>query len=294
MKEMALALGSFDGLHRAHMAIIEKTIEYAKENNLTSGVLLFDRLPGEIFGIKTERLMTIEDKKNKLSMLDFIHICEFSKEFSDMLPAEFAGFLKKKFNVRAVCAGYNYRFGKNASGDIKTLIQEGIKNGFSVIEVPEYKIDGQTVSSTKIREFIKDGNIKGANSFLGYDFFISGTVVNGYQLGRTIGVPTVNLDFDEKNILPRFGVYAGYVSLDGEAYDAVINVGKRPTFNRDDITVESFLLDFNGDIYNRKIKVCFKEFLREEIKFDNKQMFAAQIERDVLSAREILKKGQKE
>lgn len=288
VKKTVLALGSFDGLHKAHMAIIDKTIEYAKEVDCNSAVLLFDRLPGEIFGQNIQRLMTLNDKKDRLSMLDLVYLCEFSKEFADMEPERFVDFIIEEFDVCAVCAGFNYRFGKNASGNIETLKEEGKKRGFSVIEVPEYKIDGETVSSTKIREFIKNGDIKKANNFLGYDFYMSGNVVGGYHIGRTMGIPTVNLKYDEKCILPAFGVYAGYVLVDGKSFMAVTNVGKRPTFEREDITVESFLIDFEGDLYNKEIKVCFSEYLRDEIKFKNKQELAEQIKKDILSAREIL------
>ncbi len=276
-----VALGSFDGLHKAHMELINKTKEYAKDTKLASGVLLFDKIPAQFFLDNAKTIMTLEDKKELLSDLDFLYIQEFSKEFIELTPEEFVKYLIEKLNIKAVSVGFNYRFGKNASGDVNTLLQLSKKYGFTVIISDEYKIDGKTVSSTLIRSFIENGDINEANSFLGREFFMTGTVLNGYHLGRTLGFPTVNLDYDKNSIIPKFGVYHGSVEVLGEEYKAVINVGKRPTFEREDITIESFLLDFEGDLYNKKIKVKFKEYLRGEIKFQNAEKLTEQIEKDI-------------
>lgn len=276
-----VALGSFDGLHRAHMKLIEKTKEYAKENKLYSGVLLFDRLPLEVFSNNAKRIMSLEDKKELLADLDFLYVQEFSQDFMYLNPEQFVEFLIKKLNIKAVCVGFNYRFGKNASGDVKTLLKLGEKHGFLVIVSDEYKIDDKTVSSTLIRSFIENGEMDKAKEFLGREFFLTGEVLGGYHLGRTLGFPTVNLSYDKNSIIPKFGVYHGSVLVDNKKYKAVINVGVRPTFEREDVTIESFLLDFDGDLYNKKIRIYFSEYLRPEIKFQNADGLKEQINKDI-------------
>lgn len=276
-----VALGSFDGLHKAHMELIKKTKEYGKDNNLASGVLLFDRLPAEVISGSTKCIMTLEDKKELLSDLDFLYIQNFSKEFMSLVPEEFVRFLCEKLRIKAVCTGFNYRFGKNASGDVKKLLELGEKYGFSVLISDEYKIADKTVSSTLIRNFIENGDMDKAKEFLGREFFLTGTVLGGYHLGRTLGFPTVNLGYDKNSIIPKFGVYHGSVDVNGENYKAVINVGIRPTFERSDVTIESFLLDFEGDLYDKKIRVNFSKYLRPEIKFENAEKLTEQIQKDI-------------
>lgn len=286
LKKTVVALGGFDGLHKAHRELIEKTKEYAKEHNLASGVLLFDKLPAEVFLKNAKRIMKFSDKKALLDDVDFLYVQEFSPEFMSMTDEEFARFLVEKLNVKAVCAGFNYRFGKDAKGDILSLEQYGKKYGFEVLKMQEYKICGITVSSTKIREFIEAGDMIKAKEFLGREFFMTGKVLGGYHLGRTFGFPTVNLEYDKNSVLPKNGVYSGAVEVDGKVYRAVINVGKRPTFQRDDITIESFLLDFSGDLYDKEIKVSFFEFIREEKKFSNAKSLAEQIKKDIERVKE--------
>ena len=281
MKKTVVALGSFDGLHKAHQKLIDKTKEYAKEQGIASGVLLFDRLPSEVFFKNSKRIMSLSDKKELLHDVDFVYVQEFSDEFMTMSDEEFARFLTCKLNVKAVCAGFNYRFGKEAKGDIKALEHYGKKYGFEVLKMDEYKIDGVTVSSTKVREFIENGQMQKAKDFLGREFFMTGKVLKGYHVGRTFGFPTVNLEYDKNSILPKFGVYAGRVEVFGENYKSVINVGKRPTFDREDVTIEAFLLDFEGDLYNQKIRVYFSDFLRPEKRFSDAKSLAEQIKQDV-------------
>lgn len=284
--ETVVALGSFDGLHKAHMELIKKAKEYSKENNLASGVLLFDRLPIEIFSQNAKRIMTLEDKKELLSGLDFLYIQSFSERFMNLEPEEFIKFLIEKMHIKALCAGFNYRFGKNATGDINALLKYSKKYGFSVIVADEYKINGETVSSTLIRGFIENGEMDKAKELLGREFFMTGEVLGGYHLGRTLGFPTVNLSYDKNSIIPKFGVYHGSVEFDGKKYKAVINVGKRPTFEREDITIESFILDFEGDLYDKKIRVYFSEYLRPEIKFKNADGLKEQIKKDIKKVNE--------
>ena len=281
LENTVVALGGFDGLHKAHQKLIDRTKEYAKANNLKAGVLLFDRLPAEVFLKNAKKIMSLEDKKELLSDMDFLYVQEFSEEFISLSGEEFAKFLRDKLKAKAVCAGFNYRFGKNASCNIDMLKEYGKKYGFEVLAEEEYTIDGVTVSSTKIREFIENGDVDKAKAYLGREFFMTGEVLGGYHVGRTFGFPTVNLSYDKNSVLPKFGVYSGTVEVDGKKYKAVINVGKRPTFERDDVTIESFLLDFDGDLYGKKIRVYFSEYIRAEVKFPNAEKLAEQINKDI-------------
>ncbi len=280
-----VALGNFDGLHVAHQKIMNKTKEYAKVNNLASGVLLFDKLPSEVFSRCAKYIMSLSDKKELLSDMDFVYVQEFSDKFRSLSGEEFAEFLVKTLKVKAVCAGFNYRFGKNASCDISDLEEFGRKYGFSVLKTDELKIDDKTVSSTYIRGLIESGEMQEAARFLGRKFFMTGEVLSGFHLGRTFGFPTVNLSYENNSVIPKYGVYKGVVEVLGKSYKAVINVGKRPTFDRDDVTIESFLLDFEGDLYGKKIRVYFEEFLRPEMKFENAEALAKQIESDIEKAK---------
>ena len=281
LENSVVALGGFDGLHKAHQKLIGRTKEYGKANNLKAGVLLFDRLPAEVFLKNAKRIMSLEDKKEFLSDMDFLYVQEFSDDFISLSGEEFAVFLRDKLKVKAVCAGFNYRFGKNASCNIDMLKEYGKKYGFEVLTEEEYTIDGTTVSSTKIREFIENGEMDKAEKFLGREFFMTGEVLGGYHIGRTFGFPTVNLSYDKNSVLPKFGVYSGAVEVCGKKYKAVINVGKRPTFEREDVTIESFLLDFDGDLYGKQIRVYFSDYIRAEIRFPNAEKLAEQIKKDI-------------
>ncbi len=280
-----VALGNFDGLHKAHMEVIDRARDYAAKNGYKSGVMLFDKE----YNIG-EQIMTNDEKMQMLYTLDFIYTQTFDIEFKSMSCEEFAGFLCKTLNAAAVSVGFNYRFAKNASGDVKKLVELGHKYGFSVLISDEYKIGGCTVSSTKIRELISRGNIKEANAMLGRDFYVSGTVEGGYKIGRTMGYPTVNLKYDKLGLIPAKGVYAGFVETEKKVYKCVVNVGTRPTFSGDNLTIEAYLLDFRGDLYNKEIKIHFCEFLRKEIKFDNINELTEQISIDVKNAKKVFER----
>lgn len=279
-----VALGNFDGLHKAHMQVIERARDYAVKNGYESGVMLFDNVKDT-----AGQIMTNDEKKHFLSSIDFVYIQQFDEAFKSMSCDEFAVFLRERLNAAAVSVGFNYRFAKGASGDVKKLTELGEKYGFCVLISNEYKIGDYTVSSTKIRELIASGNVKEANFMLGRDFYVSGTVEGGYKIGRTMGYPTVNLKYDKVRLIPAKGVYAGFVEAQSRLYKCVVNVGTRPTFSGDSLTIEAYLLNFEGDLYNQEIKIYFSEFLRKERKFDDINELTEQISIDVKNADKALK-----
>ncbi len=282
----AVALGEFDGLHTAHMSLIRQTEAFAADNNIPFGVMCFDNK----IGMKTAKgesgmLCEKNEKLQLLSHCDFLYIQHFDDSFKALSPEEFCDFLKERLHAYAVFAGFNYRFGKNAEGDVNTLFGY---NGFKVNIADEYKINGVTVSSTEIRRRINDGDIETANVFLGRPYKLSGIVEHGKQNGRKMGFPTVNLKYNPKMQLPAFGVYAGFVIMNGMRLPGVINIGKNPTFNADKVTVEAYIFDFETDVYGRYIEIEFIKRLRPDSRFKDILMLKRQIETDKKNAAYIL------
>ena len=287
----AVALGDFDGLHIAHTAIIKNGIEYARQNGLKSGVLLFNENTKSVLEGADIKLITPNGEKIRLideMGADFVYIVNFDREFMKKTPEEFIELLMNDLKIRAVFAGFDYKFGKNASGDALTLKKLGEDNGFFVEILPEMKIDAKTLSSRHIRQLIEDGNVSGASKYLGRDFSVSGTVEKGFQNGRKLGFPTANVSYDDNMLLPKTGVYAGYTVVNNKKYKSVINIGNNPTFGAKKVTIESHIIDFEGDIYGETIRISFKKRLRGDIKFNGTDELKARIEQDTKTAKSIL------
>ena len=284
-----IMLGNFDGIHLAHMSVINRGIQYAKENSLKSTLFMFEN------HTRNEKLIT--PNKIKLKILsdiapDFLYIEKFDDNIMKKSPEEFIQMLIKKLGMRAVCIGYDYRFGHKAQGDVKTMYSLGKKYGFDVLVTEKVSIDNITVSSSHIRTLIENGDIKKASEFIGRPFTMCGVVERGLQNGRKLGFPTANISVDKDSILPKCGVYAGFSEVNGKKYKSVINVGNNPTFNAKNITVESHIIDFCGDIYNENVTVSFLEYIRGDIKFNGLEELKNQILKDKKKAIEILKIGE--
>lgn len=278
-----VALGNFDGLHVAHMTIIRNGIQYAKEHNLKSGVLLFDE---NTKGVTQGKIELITPNEAKLELLerekaDFVFMEKFDKEFMKKTPEEFVLYLVNNLHVKAVCVGYDYSFGFKAQGDVEMLKKFGEKYGFKVFVTDVIKIDGRVVASTYIRQVIKSGEMEEAERFLGRRYCIEGNVVKGLQNGRKMGIPTANVDYDINMALPKAGVYAGITYVSGKRLKSVINVGKNPTFGAEKLTVESHILGFDEDIYGEYIRVSFAKRLRGDIKFNSMEELKNQIQNDI-------------
>lgn len=274
----SVALGCFDGVHKGHTKVINE----CKKTEYKSGVLLFS---GEVK--KAECINTLEERTALIEEkgVDFVYVCEFDEKIKSMSPEEFVLFLKNTLNAAAVSVGFNYKFGYKASGDCDTLKNLGEKYGIDVkISRPE-RICGEVVSSTNIRNSIAGGDLEKAEKLLGYNFFITGTVGEGFKNGRKLGFRTANVTELSGRVLPPDGVYSGRTYVGGKSYASVVNVGKNPTFGGKVRTAETHLLDFDGDIYGEKIKIEFRKFIRGEIKFDGPEEIKKQIALDAERAR---------
>jgi len=275
--ETSVALGDFDGVHIAHRKVIVNCVKAAREKDLKSGVLLFKN------SIKnTTFISSLDERIKEFEKLgaDFVYLCDFDDDFRKKTPEEFIEFLKEKLCAKAVSAGFDYRFGYMAKGDINMLSKLCKMENIEVLVCDEQKIGEVSVSSSEIRSLIENNRLKEAKSFLGRPYSISGTVKKGFRNGHKLGFPTANLEAEEKRVLPPDGVYRGAVIFEGKKYRAVINIGKNPTFEAEKKTVESHLIDFEADLYDKEITVEFHEFLRSEIKFENIDMLKNQIKKD--------------
>ncbi len=281
-----VALGEFDGLHSAHMELIRRGMEYAKAQGLPFGVMCFNRKLGASTGKGYSKMLIEPDMRNELlKECDYIYIQDFNDEFMNLSPLEFCRFLKDRLKAVAVFAGFNYRFGRGATGttDILCEFEE-----FDTHIIEEQKRDGETVSSTVIRNLIAAGDMEKANSMLGRNYSLDGYVESGKQNGRMLGFPTANLRYNSEMAVPSAGVYAGYTYVDEKKYKSVINIGNNPTFDADEITIESHIIDFDGDIYEKHIRVEFIKKLRSDIKFRSLKELSEQIGKDKDYAIEIL------
>lgn len=285
IKDTLIILGDFDGVHLAHMSVIQKGMEYAKNHSLKSGIFMFEN--------NTKNAKLITQNKEKLKIFeklspDFVYVQKFDDDLRKKTPEEFIQMLIEKLGMRAVCIGYDYRFGYMAQGDVDTMYNLGNKYGFQVIVAPKLTIDGDVISSTHIRKLIEEGKVEEAARFLGKYFAIRGTVEKGLQNGTKLGFPTANISTGNNVELPKNGVYAGFSVVCGKKYKSVINVGNNPTFEGKKITVESHIIDFSEDIYGKEATVYFVAHIRDDIKFESVENLVEQISKDKEKATEIL------
>jgi len=284
MKEKTIfALGFFDGVHLGHQALLTACRSLAARNRCRTGVVTFTAHPdGLVFGNAPVLLNTSEDRKRLLAAYGAESVLElpFDKALMATHWADFLADLLEKGADGFVC-GEDFRFGHRGEGTAQALAGFCAERGLPYAIVPDQKAGGSRISSTRIRRLLEGGNVAEANGLLGHPHFLSGVVVTGRQLGRTIGIPTANLTFPEGILVPKFGVYATKVTVDGREYPAVTNIGTRPTVNGHGITAECHLLDFEGDLYGRQITVAFYDFLRPEQKFASLEELKAQIAADI-------------
>lgn len=293
--ETVVTVGAFDGVHLGHHSILHRLINKAKEISAEPMVVSFWPHPSHIIGSKPLRLInTLEEKKFLIQKfgVEKIVIIPFTHEFSNINALKFIkDYLIGQFGMKYFLVGYNHHFGNDRLGDFNLLKQYGHELGFEVEKAGPVEIKGEKISSTKIRQAIAEGNVTLANTFLGYNYFLSGTVARGQMLGRTLGYPTANIqtDYDYK-LLPHDGVYAVRVELDGKIYNAMLNIGHRPTVNTDKLlkTIEAHIIGFDRDIYGQSMKVHFVKRIRDEIKFTSLDSLKMQLANDKIQALNFL------
>ncbi len=293
LKNSYVALGTFDGVHRGHRVLINSAIEKAKKNGGISVVYTFLNHPLEI--IAPERvpkmINTIDEKLRLLEEMgvDYVVLQTFDKEYAKTTKEEFIDkILIEYLGAKEIFVGFNYTFAERGSGNVEYLRKVAPEKGIKLNEIEAIQYKGQILSSTLIRKFILEGKIEEANMFLGRPFFISGEVEHGKKLGRVLGFPTANLKVVNK-VYPPFGIFGGTVLIEGEKekYNAVVNIGKNPTLKPGELSVEVHILDFNRDIYGKKIDVSIEKHLRDEKKFGSMEELRQGIRNDVENWRKI-------
>ena len=290
-----VTIGTFDGVHFGHQHIIEKLVLEAKKANRKSVLLTFFPHPRMVLqkDHSLELINTIEERAELLKKtgLDYLIIHPFSKEFSRMTALDFVrDILVNQLNISKLIIGYDHHFGKNREGNIVQLTEYSHLYDFTVEEIPAQDIDDVSVSSTKIRRALAEGNIETANNYLGYNFMLSGSVVNGKQLGGKIGYPTANIDIKEAyKLIPKTGVYVVKSTINKKIVFGIMNIGNRPTVDGSYRTIEVHFLDFNEDLYNQNLTIELLSFLRDEEKFNSIENLIIQIRKDEQIARYCIK-----
>jgi riboflavin kinase / FMN adenylyltransferase len=283
-----VTIGTFDGVHIGHQSILKKLISYSELENCHSTVLTFFPHPRMVLqnDDSLKLLNTIEEKTNLLSKIgiDNLIIHPFDKEFSRLTAEEFVKqILVDKLNVQKIIIGHDHRFGRNRSANIEDLIVFGNEYGFEVEQISVQEIDEISISSTKIRNALNNGDVILANQYLGYSYFLSGKVVKGNQIGRTINFPTANIEITEDyKLIPKNGVYIVSSEIDGAYFYGMMNIGINPTVAGLEQKIEVHFFNFNKEIYNSEIKISVYHRIRDEKKYDSLEELKEQLNKDSL------------
>lgn len=280
-----LVLGTFDGVHIGHRALLRTAREYASAHGLPLRVYTFDRHPMEVVAPASapKILTTLPEKIQRMSRLrvDEMQLVSFDREMAEMDPAAFLRMIRESIHVRAVAAGWNFTFGRGARGDAAMLKADGEANGYDVlIQEPTAREDGTPVSSSLIREELLAGRVEEADDLLRHPYTIGGTVREGKHAGRRIGFPTANVAYPVRKILPAYGVYTCLVETEEETYPGIVNIGVQPTMPSGQVTVEAHVLDGSPALYGQKVRLSLLEGMRREMKFDSPEALSRQIAMD--------------
>lgn len=280
---IAVALGYFDGLHLGHQAVIKEVVDYAKAHQMRSAVMTFSPSPNIFLKkLDSERLLTpYQEKVSRLTELgvDELIILPFNEALANMRAIDFVERYLIQYGVAHVSTGFDFRFGRMGEGEVELL--GGYSDRFSLNVTPKYELEQEKIGATEIKRYLADGNIKKVTQMLGRPYRIHGMVVSGQQRGRQIGFPTANLQLSEDYVIPKKGVYAVEVEIEGQRYVGMCNIGHNPTFNFiDRLSIEVHILDFNQDIYGQAVKVEFYERLRDEERFASIQALMTQLDCD--------------
>lgn len=293
--QSVVTIGNFDGIHIGHQKLIETVKSYSNKENLTSVIFSFFPHPVSFFS-KNEKFYTIFSEEEKILEIqkfdiDLLVQCPFNQEFANLEPEEFAKILFKNLNCKVLIVGEDYYFGKNKKGNYNLLKKIGEEYNAKVIKIEHIKLKNQTekVSSSKIKEYILQKDISTVNTYLNKSYYVYGEVIDGNKLGKTIGFPTANMLPPENKILLPDGVYITQVEYNSNIYNSITNIGTNPTVFGDKRTIETFIFDFNKDIYNEKIKVMFYKNIRNQKKFSGIDELKIQINKDVQFAKDFFK-----
>lgn len=287
-------IGFFDGVHLGHRHLINQVKMAASLNGWCSSIITFPVHPRQVIqsDYQPSLLSSPEEKIELLAStgIDNCILLPFTRELSMLTAWEFMQLLYDQYQVRMLVIGYDHRFGHNRAETFEDYCRYGRDLGIHIMQATAYTQEQDKVSSSAIRRALLSGDVITAKNYLGYNYFLEGTIVGGYQVGRKIGFPTANLRVDFPNkLIPSIGVYAVRVSVNGQDYKGMLNIGYRPTINNGtDLSIEVHILDFEGDIYNQQVRIEFIGFLRPEIKFDSIDELVLQIQKDKEEAIKVL------
>jgi riboflavin kinase/FMN adenylyltransferase len=291
-KDTVLTIGVFDGVHLGHKYLISQLKEQARQRNLLSGVVTFRQHPQEVLSPRTG-LPYLTSLAEKVSLLqsegvDIVVALTFDQELARVSARQFVTWLKKYLRMVGLVIGPDFALGRGRGGDAEALRKLGEEMGFTVTVVAPVKVNGEVVSSTAIRQALARGDMAKVVRLIGRSFSLQGTVTTGVGRGSQLGFPTANLEVDTKRAIPADGVYATRVHIDGQAYQSMTNIGWRPTFGEPGRTIETYILDYRGDLYGRELKIDIIERLRDEKRFANAEELKKQITEDIKRGRAIL------
>ncbi|GAB3936381.1 bifunctional riboflavin kinase/FAD synthetase [Mucilaginibacter myungsuensis] len=290
-----VTIGTFDGVHQGHRKIISKLTDLVKASGGESVILTFFPHPRMILHPEDQSLKLITTMQEKAELLeqlgvDHLIITPFSRDFSNQTPDEYIEHvLVNQVGMKKIVIGYDHRFGKDRTGGLADLQRLAPVHGFEVLEIPEQDIADVAVSSTRIRTALLDSNIAIANECLGYPFFLTGTVIRGDQIGRTIGYPTANIrPIETYKLIPGDGIFAVTLDIDGAEYKGMAYIGQRPTINGVTRNIEVNIFDFDREIYNQQIRMRFEHYIRGDVKFNSLDELKAQLAQDKIDVLAVL------
>jgi riboflavin kinase/FMN adenylyltransferase len=293
LKSSWLTVGVFDGVHRGHREIIKRLTAGAHANDMSAVVLTFDPHPAKLFGRGEIRLLTLPDERAGLlggMGVDVVVTIPFDRSVADTSAFDFMKILKERLGLNHLVLGYDSALGKNREGNAARLTEIGSELGYSVETAPALSDESGVISSTEIRKLVSTGNVRDAARLMGHPYQLRGTVIRGDQRGRTIGFPTANLRYSEDKLIPAGGIYACWAQVRGRKFGAAVNIGTNPTFTpeKQTLSVEAYLLDFDAEIYDEEIQLEFVLRLRDEMKYDSVEALILQIKDDVNQTRTVL------
>jgi len=292
IKNSVVSIGMFDGVHLGHLSVINRVIDVARENNLKSIIITFSNSPTSYFS-KDKSDLQITNTNEKIDLfnsteLDYLFVIEFNQYIANLNPTTFVNdILISFFNVKYIVFGYDNHFGKNREGTFE-FINKNFK-GIKAELIVASKENRQTISSTRIKEEILEGNITSANKLLGRNYNLNGKVVKGLQLGRKLGFPTANLNcLNQQKLIPKNGVYYTKTNVNKKEYLSVTNIGKKPSVqNSNLVSIETHILDFDQSIYHQTLSIKFIDRIRNEIKFNHIEDLIEQITKDIIVVRKL-------
>ena len=288
-----VTMGAFDGVHLGHQQIFKDIVNTAIQHQSKSVVITFDPHPRKVLNpsVQIPLINTLEEKIELLAQtkIDYLIVIHFDKQFSELSSLDFiTEILVNKIGCTQLVIGYDHHFGKNREGSFEYLKNNGHLFGFEVKEISAQKVNETKISSTAIRQYVIDGEIQKANQLLNYPYTLTGTIINGEKIGRTIGFPTANFQVSDEKLLPKIGVYLAKIEIEKNSFFGMLNIGNKPTFGQNLLSIEIHIFDFNQDIYNKKAKLLLYQRIRDEISFNNVNELVYQLEKDKTICQNII------